>query len=148
MGLKKLSAGPNIDSSDAIIIVEGRNDVVNLLKAGVRNAIAVEGTNVPQTIAGLSKVKTTTAFVDGDRGGELILKELLQVAEIDFVARAPTNMEVEELSSKQIMKGLANKVSAEQFKEMLPSDKDMKKKFSTFLGARRGRKQASNEERV
>ena len=127
-GSEKLSAGPNIDSSDAIIIVEGRNDVVNLLKAGVRNAIAVEGTNVPQTIAGLSKVKTTTAFVDGDRGGELILKELLQVAEIDFVARAPNNMEVEELSSKQIMKGLANKVSAEQFEEMLQSDKDTKRK--------------------
>jgi DNA primase (EC 2.7.7.-) len=151
-GSEKLSAGPNIDSSDAIIIVEGRNDVVNLLKAGVRNAIAVEGTNVPQTIAGLSKVKTTTAFVDGDRGGELILKELLQVAEIDFVARAPTNMEVEELSSKQIMKGLANKVSAEQFKEMLPSDKDMKKKvFHIFRGEEReetGKQRRENVEAI
>ena len=146
-GSEKLSAGPNIDNSDAIIIVEGRNDVINLLKAGIRNAIAVEGTNVPPKIAELSKIKTTTAFVDGDRGGELILKELLQVAEIDFVARAPDNMEVEELSSKQIMKGLANKVSAEQFGEMLQADKDVKRKsFRIFRGGER--EESNNQQRA
>ncbi|MBI5000908.1 MAG: DNA primase [Euryarchaeota archaeon] len=113
-GTERLPAGPNIDDSDSIIVVEGRNDVVNLLKAGIKNAIAVEGTNVPKTVQELSKERTVTAFVDGDRGGELVLKELLQVAEIDFVARAPPGKEVEELTNKQIMKALRNKVPADQ----------------------------------
>jgi DNA primase len=117
-GSEKLPAGPNIDQADAIIFVEGRNDVLNLLKAGIKNAIAVEGTNVPKTIQDLSKQKTSTAFVDGDRGGELVLRELLQVAEVDFIARAPKGKEVEELTNKQIMKSLRNKVHAEQFVAM------------------------------
>jgi DNA primase len=130
-GTDKLPAGPGIESSDSIIIVEGRNDVLNLLKAGIRNAVAVEGTNVPQAIVDLSKVKTTIAFVDGDRGGELILRELLDVAEIDYVARAPENMEVEELSSKQIMKCLSNRVPAEQYREVLKGS-DKKRLFRIF----------------
>ena len=88
-GKDRLPAGPNVTDSDAIIVVEGRNDVLNLLKSGIKNAIAVEGTNVPKTISELSKERVITAFVDGDRGGELILRELFQVAEVDFVARAP-----------------------------------------------------------
>jgi DNA primase len=117
-GPDRCPAGPNIDSSDSIIIVEGRRDVLNLLKYGIKNVIAVGGTNVPKTIIDLSKEKITTAFVDGDRGGELILRELLQVAEIDFVARAPPTREVEEIPQKLIMKALKNKIPAEQFAEM------------------------------
>lgn len=141
-GQEKLPAGPAVESSDSIIIVEGRNDVLNLLKAGIRNAIAVEGTNVPKAIADLSKVKTTIAFVDGDRGGELILRELLDIAEIDYVARAPENMEVEELSSKQIMKCLSNRVPAEQYKDLLKGS-DKKKLFKIF---REERKEERKEE--
>ena len=118
-GQEHLPAGPNVSNSDAIIVVEGRNDVLNLLKAGIKNSIAVEGTNVPNTIIELSKQKTVTAFLDGDRGGELILRELLQTCEIDFLARAPPGKEVEELTSKQIMKALRHKVMAEQFNELL-----------------------------
>ncbi len=121
-GPDKLPAGPNAEGSDAIIIVEGRSDVLNLLKAGVKNAIAVEGTNVPKSIQDLSKERVVTAFVDGDRGGELILRELLQVAEIDFIARAPKGKEVEELTQKQMMKSLRNKIPAEQFVEMYGID--------------------------
>jgi len=117
-GKDKLPAGPNIDASDSVIIVEGRRDVLNLLAAGIKNAIAVEGTSVPQTVIELSKNKHATAFVDGDRGGELILKELLQVCEIDFIARAPRGEEVEELSAKQIMKCLRNKIPVQQYLEM------------------------------
>ncbi len=113
-GAEKLPAGPNVKDSDAIIVVEGRADVLNLLKHGIKNAIAVEGTSIPRTIIELSKKKTVTAFVDGDRGGELILRELLQVADIDFVARAPEGKEVEELTKKEIFKALRNKVPAEQ----------------------------------
>jgi DNA primase len=118
-GKERLPAGPNIENSDAIIVLEGRSDVLNLLKYGIKNVIAVEGTNVPQTIVDLSREKVVTAFVDGDRGGELILRELLQVAEIDYVARAPAGQEVEELTQKQIVKCLRNKVGADQFAEML-----------------------------
>lgn len=117
-GKEHLPAAPNVQDSDAIIIVEGRSDVLNLLKSGIKNAIAVEGTNIPRTIADLSKERVITAFVDGDRGGELILRELFQLAEVDFVARAPRGMEVEELTQKQIMKCLRNKIPGEQYMEM------------------------------
>jgi DNA primase len=122
-GQERLPAGPNVSKSDSIIVVEGRNDVANLLKHGIKNAIAVEGTNVPQTIIQLCKDKSAIAFVDGDRGGELILKELLQVAEIDFIARAPRANEVEELTQKQLIKALRNKIPAEQFIEMYSLEK-------------------------
>lgn len=117
-GPDKCPAGPAVKTSDSIIIVEGRSDVLNLLRSGIKNAIAVEGTNVPKTVQDLSKLKTTIAFVDGDRGGELILRELFQVADIDYVARAPSAHEVEELSGKQIMKCLRNKVPGDQYMEM------------------------------
>lgn len=117
-GKDRCPAGPNVKDSEAIIIVEGRSDVLNLLRAGIKNAIAVEGTNIPKTVQDLSKERVATAFVDGDRGGELILRELFQVAEIDFVARAPRAHEVEELTSKQIIKCLRNKVPGDQYMEM------------------------------
>jgi DNA primase len=118
-GSERLPAGPNVGKSDAIIIVEGRNDVLNLLKHGIKNAIAVEGTSIPQSVRDLTKESVTTAFVDGDRGGELIVRELLQTAEVDFVARAPQTREVEELPQKLIMKALKNKIPAEQYAEMV-----------------------------
>lgn len=127
-GPDKCPAGPNIDSSDAIIVVEGRSDVLNLLKYGIKNIIAVGGTNVPRTIKELSQSKVVTAFVDGDRGGELILKELQQVADIDFIARAPRSNEVEELTQKQIIKSLRNKVPADQFMELYSLDDNDKSK--------------------
>ena len=113
-GDEKLPAGPNVATSDAILVVEGRSDVINLLKHGIKNAIAVEGVNIPKTVAELTRKKTATAFVDGDRGGELILKELLQVADIDYVTRAPKGKEVEELGKDEIMVALRNKVPVEQ----------------------------------
>ena len=117
-GKERCPAGPNVKNSEAIIIVEGRSDVLNLLRAGIKNAIAVEGTNVPKTVQDLSRERVTTAFVDGDRGGELILRELFQTAEIDYVARAPRAHEVEELSAKQLVKCLRNKVPGDQYMEM------------------------------
>lgn len=118
-GPERLPAGPNLEKSDAIIIVEGRNDVLNLLRHGIKNVVAVEGTNVPKSIQDKSRECVTTAFVDGDRGGELIVRELLQTCEIDFVARAPQTREVEEIPQKLIMKALKNKLPAEQFAEMV-----------------------------
>ncbi len=117
-------AGPNVDDSDAIIVVEGRSDVLNLLRYGIKNAVAVEGTDVPDEIKDLSSKRVTTAFVDGDRGGSLILQELLETAEVDYVAEAPENTEVEELTQKQIMKALRSKIPVDQYVEMYDIDVD------------------------
>lgn len=116
-GPEGLPAGPDVDKSDTIIVVEGRADVLNLLRHGYRNVIAVEGasTGIPKTIIELSKKKTVIAFVDGDRGGEMLLRELLKVADIDYVARAPQGKEVEQLSAKEIAKALRSKVTVEEY---------------------------------
>jgi DNA primase len=115
-GKDRLPAGPAIDESDEIVIVEGRADVINLLKHGIKNAVAMNGTSVPQTIIELSKKKVITAFVDGDRGGSLIIKELTSVADIDYVTRAPDGKEVEEITKKEIHKALRSRISFEQAK--------------------------------
>jgi DNA primase len=109
-----LPAGPGIDKTDTIIIVEGRADVLALLRTGIDNVIAVEGTSIPKSIIELAKNKTVIAFLDGDRGGDLILRELEQVTEVDFIARAPTGREVEELTQKEISKALRNKIPSSQ----------------------------------
>ena len=115
-GRDRLPAGPAIDESDEVIVVEGRADVLNLLKHGFKNAIAINGTSVPQTIVDLCGKKVVTAFVDGDRGGNLIIKELTTVADIDFVTKAPDGKEVEELAKKEIHKALRSRISGEQAK--------------------------------
>ncbi len=113
-GKERLPAGPAVDESDEVVVVEGRADVLNLLKYGIKNVIGMNGTNMPQTIIDLSKKKTITLFVDGDRGGDLIVKGMLGVAEIDFVAKAPDGKEVEEITQKEILKALRGKIAVEQ----------------------------------
>jgi len=116
-GKSRIPAGPNVVNSDAIIIVEGRADILNLLRYGIKNTICVGGTNIPPEVAELTKKKTVTAFTDGDRGGELIIRELLQVADIDYVARAPDGKCVEDLVQKEIIRALRRKVPVEQIVE-------------------------------
>lgn len=116
-GPDKLAAGPAVEESDEIILVEGRADVLNLLKYNIKNAIAMGGSKIPQSIIDLSKKKTVTAFLDGDRGGALDLKKLLQIAEIDFIARAPMGLEVEELAKKQILAALNKRIPVAQTKQ-------------------------------
>ena len=115
-GKDRLPAGPAIADSEEVIVVEGRADVLNLLKHGFKSVIAMNGTSVPQTIIQLAKQKTTIAFVDGDRGGDLNIQELIQVSEVDFVTKAPDGKEVEELTKKEIHKALRSKIAAEQAK--------------------------------
>jgi len=103
-GPDALPAGPDASSSDELIIVEGRADVLALLRAGVNNAISVNGTSIPQTVINLMKTKkVNVACVDGDRGGDLIIKSLKQVGRLDFVAKAPDGKEIEELTDKEIL---------------------------------------------
>lgn len=105
-----LPAGPRVADSDAIIVVEGRSDVLTLLKYGIKNAIAVEGTNVPEAVAELTRERTVTAFLDGDRGGDLILEELAQVGDVDYLAFAPPDSSVEDLDHHHLFTALRNKV--------------------------------------
>lgn len=115
-GKDRLPAGPGIDESDEIIVVEGRADVLNLLKHGFKNAISMNGTSIPETIVDLCNKKVVTMFVDGDRGGNLIIKELTSLADVDFVARAPDGKEVEEITKKEIHKALRSRITGEQAK--------------------------------
>lgn len=115
-GKDRLPAGPEIESSEEVIVVEGRADVMNLLKHGFKNCIAMNGTSVPQTVIELSHRKDLVVFVDGDRGGNLILRDLFNVAEVDFVTRAPDGKEVEELAKKEIHKALRSRITVEQAK--------------------------------
>ncbi|VVB98033.1 DNA primase DnaG [uncultured archaeon] len=117
-GPDKLAAGPGIDKLNEIILVEGRADVINLLKNDIQNVISIGGAKVPRGIVELSRGKEVTAFLDGDRGGDIILNELIQAGvELDFVARAPVGKEVEELTRKEIIKVLRSKVPVEQAEE-------------------------------
>jgi DNA primase len=134
IGPDRLPAGPNVLDSDAILVVEGRADVLNLLRYGIKNAVAVGGTNVPPTIAELCSKKVVTAFTDGDRGGELIVKELLQVADIDYVARAPEGKCVEDMSQKEIVRALRQKIPVEQvldFYKIKPPSKKQRREVTT-----------------
>lgn len=116
-GPEDLPAGPALESSKEIIIVEGRADIINLMRCGISNTVALEGAKVPETIKKLSKEKESTALLDGDRGGDLILKELLQVTNVKYIGRAPRGKEVEELNCKEITEALEAKVAiADLFK--------------------------------
>ncbi len=124
-GPEKLSASPGVDQAKEILVVEGRADVIKLMKQGITNIIALEGVKIPETIIRLTKEKEATAFLDGDRGGDLILKELIQVATVKYVARAPKGKEVEDSTVKEIETALQNKVPIEEIigKKKVPKRK-------------------------
>lgn len=141
-GPDALTAGPDLLNAESIILVEGRADVLNLLKAHITNAVEVRGTNIPSSLKNLCKRKSVTVFLDGDGGGDQILKNLLsQGISIDFVARAPKNKEVEDLDKKQLLKALENKVRLEDAGFLHYDDKiaDFQKR-----GSEKRRRKSSN----
>ncbi|MEM1808790.1 MAG: DNA primase DnaG [Thermosphaera sp.] len=111
-GPDELPAGPDVDKSDTIILVEGRADVINLLRYGINNVIAIGGARkVPETLKKLAETKKIVLFVDGDHGGDLILKEVLRNLKVDSIARAPAGREVEELTGREVEEALSKSVS-------------------------------------
>ena len=102
-GMENLPAGPGVYTSDLVYLVEGRADVVLFLRAGIENVVALEGTSIPDSIIELGKKKRLVAVLDGDRGGDLIEKELAQVVKVDRVIRAPTGKEVEDLTPIDVL---------------------------------------------
>ncbi len=109
-GPEDLPAGPGLLEAKEIIVVEGRADVINLMRCGIFNTVALEGAKVPDSIKKITKEKPATALLDGDRGGDLILKELMQVTNVKFVGRAPRGKEIEECNCKEIAEALENKL--------------------------------------
>ena len=116
-GPEKLPAGNEVEKSNTIIVVEGRADVINLMRYGYNNVIAIEGARgeIPETIKELSKKKKVIAFVDGDHAGELILRELVREAKVDLIARAPKGKEVEDLTGKEIARALENAIPIKEY---------------------------------
>ncbi|GBE20624.1 MAG TPA: DNA primase [Candidatus Pacearchaeota archaeon] len=114
-GNEKLPCGDL--SGKEIVVVEGRADVLNLMRNGVNNVIAMNGTKLPDSIRGLSKEKDIILFVDGDRGGKLIIKNVVDNAEVKYIAIAPDGKEVEELNGKEILMNLRKKVPIEEFEK-------------------------------
>lgn len=104
-----LAAGPEVNTSKEIIVVEGRADVLKLLGYGIKNAIAMNGANITAELITLCNEKTVTVLADGDRGGELNIAKLGSLTKIDFVAKAPDGKEVEELTQKEILQALKRK---------------------------------------
>jgi DNA primase len=109
-GPDELPAGPELETSKEIIVVEGRADIINLMRCGILNTVALEGAKIPESIKKLTKEKEATALLDGDRGGDLILKELLQVTNVRYVSRAPRGKEIEECNCKEISEALDSRV--------------------------------------
>ncbi|MBS3077730.1 DNA primase [Candidatus Pacearchaeota archaeon] len=102
-------------SGSELIVVEGRADVVNLLRNRVNNVIGMDGTKLPPEIAQLSKEKEITLFVDGDRGGKLIANNVIEHANVKFVAVAPEGKEVEELAGKEILQALRKTMTVSEY---------------------------------
>jgi len=102
-GPEELPAGPDVDKSDTIIVVEGRADVINLLRYGYTNVIALGGARrVPETLKNLASIKKVVLLVDGDHGGDLVIREVLRTMKVDYIARAPSGVEVEDLTGREL----------------------------------------------
>ncbi len=125
-GEEGLAAGPNIDAEKELIVCEGRADVVNMLKYGIKNVIGMQGTKFPQTIAKLGETKELTLFVDGDRGGNLIAQNVYDNAKVVYIAQAPDGKEVEELAGKELLQALRKKVPAKVFLAKLGNSRPQK----------------------
>src|SRR3989441_3766137 len=120
-GIENLPAGPGVYTSDLVYLVEGRADVVLFLRAGIENVVALEGTSVPDSIIELGKKKRLIAVLDGDRGGDLIEKELGQVVRVEKVLRAPPGKEVEDLTPIEVLQLLrAERVEPHQQQQQQP----------------------------
>ena len=102
-GENKLPCSTGIYDSPWIILVEGRADILNLLRAGYDNALAIEGAKIDESIKDFCATKSkVVAFLDGDRAGGMILNELKSVVNIDVELRADPGVEVEELTPQRI----------------------------------------------
>ncbi len=146
-GRELLSAGPDIEKASEIIVVEGRADVLNLLRCGIKNVISMNGTVLPKTIKDLSKEKKITLFVDGDRGGVLIAMDAINNANVALIARAPDGKEVEELTEKEIIICLRNGLSVEDFLNRYKRNRGRKRSLKILRASKTENKRETKKER-
>ena len=127
-GPSKLTCSSGVFSSNWVILVEGRADVINLLRAGYDNALAIEGAKIDESIKELCNSKATVvAFIDGDRAGGFILKELKSVVTLDYELRADKDVEVEELTPQridEILRPIADEIKHGKSTPMLKNEDD------------------------
>jgi len=130
-GNEKLPCGDL--SGKEVIVVEGRADVLNLLRNNISNVVAMNGTKLPESIRELSKEKEIILFVDGDRGGKLIAKNVTENADVNYIAVAPDGKEVEELTGKEILIALRKKIPVSDFSffEKRYNKKDKRREYKT-----------------
>ncbi len=134
-------AGPGAELSEEIVLVEGRADLLNLLRHGVKNAVAIGGTSVPDKLSELVDDREVTAFLDGDRGGDLILEELKEDGLVYHIARAPENKEVEELGKEEVHSRLRDRepvkfVEAEEVERDDEKITALQEKLEELVGTR------------
>ncbi len=127
-GPEDLPAGPGLEGAKEIIVVEGRADIINLMRCGIFNTVALEGAKVPDSIRKITKERNAIALLDGDRGGDLIQKELLQVTNVKFIGRAPRGKEIEECNCKEIAEALEGKMSISELSGKQPQAPSAPKK--------------------
>jgi len=119
-------------SGQEVVVVEGRADVVNMLKQGVKNVICMNGVKLPETIKELSQEKEITLFVDGDRGGKLIAKNVNDNARVAYIAVAPEGKEKQGVKNVICMNGVK---LPETIKEL-----SQEKEITLFVDGDRGGK--------
>jgi len=139
-GPDKLPAGPTVDSNKELIIVEGRADVLTMLKYGFTNVISTGGARIPSSLPNICKDKIVTLFLDGDRGADIQQSQLVRSVKVDFIARAPDGKEVEELTQKEINQALRRRIKStfvidvngkDKYKSNSPPSIVKQTKFST-----------------
>ncbi len=152
-GKAQLACGTGVFDSDWIILVEGRADVINLLRAGFDNAIAIEGAKIDESVTKLTEGKKVIAFLDGDRAGDLILKELQGMVNVDKVLRAPMGREVEECTLLEIAEILRDVVvvgqhpSSGQQQERKPINRQVSQEYGDVQSDRQQSRDVPQESR-
>jgi DNA primase len=144
-GVENLPAGPGVYTADGVYIVEGRADVVLFLRAGIENVVAVEGTSIPQAVIDLSRKKRIIAVLDGDRGGDLIEKELAQVMKVEKVIRAPDGKEVEDLTPIEVHQMLRGELPGRNPREARQDRSERYERRERPERAERGERPSRNE---
>src|SRR5260370_36873584 len=83
-GPEKLPAGPEVERGD-VIVVEGRAESVLLMKVGIKTAVALNGTNVTDSIIKLTKDRAVTAFLAVHRPCALSFKDLFPLPHSNYL---------------------------------------------------------------
>jgi len=134
-----LVAGPEFERAEEVILVEGRADVAKLVKYGIKNVLSIGGGKMPEDLKKILEDKKVTAFLDGDRGGFLNLKKLMNTLKVDYVAMAPKGKEVEELKYEEVIEALSNRKPVDM---VINEDNEELQPYKDFISQVSGKMEA------